>query len=109
MEDLFAFVEVYKELIGAVTFIVSILGFILINRMQVYMHRSSRPLGKKMARVYKWDSYKFLITAMFGLAGTIDAPHWFWHLIYFIRPFILIFLVLALVDLFKDFLKISKE
>ena len=97
-----------KDVIGLVTFILSLVGLTGTLALWWFIRLSRHELGKSMANVYFWDGVRFLFTMGFWLAGWIEAPEWFWNTLYFGRPFVLAFAIFALWRLYRHFRRIGK-
>lgn len=104
---LVAFLSEHRIYVGWVTLIISIIGAGLMVWMQMLIRHSTQKLGRSLYKMYRYDALRFVITAVFGLAGIINAEEWFWHLAYIIRPIILILLVWAAFKLVMCYLEIS--
>jgi hypothetical protein len=101
------FLAAYRVQVGWITLIISIVGAALMVCMQRLLRNSTKKLGKRLHNMYRYDALRFVITAIFGLAGVINAEDWFWHLAYIIRPIILILLVWAAFKLVMCYLEIA--
>lgn len=107
--ELFNFLTDHKDIVGIITVILSLGGFIITWKLYAFISKSHNKLAKDLSFVYFWDSAKFLVTLCFGLAALYDGNPIMVDMLYWLRPFILAMLIFALWRLYKTFKLIGKE
>ena len=97
------------EVSGLLTIVLSSAGAAAALAAWYFIRHTRKAVGRNIANYLLVQATFLSLTMLFGLAALTQAPHWFWHMLYYARVPILFADVLALFSIARTFYDITQE
>ena len=97
------------QIAGLLTLVLAAAGTAAAYAGWYLLRHSKASVGQKMRHYLLAHGALFFVTMLFGVAGFIHAPQWFWHTIYYARVVVLSMECFCLVTLIKEFYNIERK